>query len=258
MVAPPVIFNPARRLAARRRMRLHQQRPDAARFLLDHLADDLLERLAFLRAAPTRALVIGETTGRVAEALEAGGSSVLRADLTPRPGEQAIEEERPFPDDGFDLVAGIGLLDTVNDLPGALIHLRNALAPGGMVFASFMGAGSLPALRHAMLAADADRPAARLYPMVDVRAAAELVQRAGWADPVVDGHGLDVRYSSLERLVRDLREQGLGNVLASRAPVLDRAAYRRAEQAFAGRADEEGKVVERFEFVTLSGRRTRR
>ena len=106
-----------------------------------------------------------------------------------------------------------------------------------------------------MLAADAERPAARLHPMVDVRAGAQLIQRAGWADPVVDGHALHVRYKSLQRLAGDLREQALGNVLASRPPPLDRAAYRRAEAAFAAQAEEDGRVTETFETVTLSGRR---
>ena len=144
-------------------------------------------------------------------------------------------------------------LDTVNDLPGALIHIRNALAPGGRAIASFVGAGSLPALRGIMLAADGERPAARVHPMVDVRAGAQLLQRAGWADPVADSRTLTVAYRSLDRLAEDLRAQGLGNVLASHAP-LARKALERARTAFAAAADEQGRVVESFEILTLSGR----
>ena len=92
------------------------------------------------------------------------------------------------------------------------------------MIASFIGAGSLPALRAAMLVADGDRPAPRLHPQVDVRAGGQLLQRAGFADPVVDSRGLDVRFSSLERLVGDLRAQGLGNVLARSGPPLGKAA----------------------------------
>jgi len=253
---PPVIFDQARRLAARGRMRRLQQRADAARFVLADMVDDVLERLAFLRAAPERALVIGDWTGALARALAAGGAEVLRADPVPGPEELALDEERPFPHaNKFDLVVSLSLLDTVNDLPGALVHLRNALVPGGLGLASFMGAGSLPAVRQAMLAADGERPAARLHPMVDVRAGAQLLQRTGWSDPVADGHALKVRYSSLARLVGDLREQALGNVLASLAPPLDRGAYARAQAAFAAQADADGRVTETFEIVTLSGRR---
>ena len=125
------------------------------------------------------------------------------------------------------------------------------------MIASFLGAGSLPALREAMLAADAERPAARLHPMVDVRAAAQLVQRAGWADPVIDTRSLTVRYATITRLVGDLREQGIGQVLDSRPPRLERAAYRRAREFFAAQADADGRVTEVFEILTLSGQRPR-
>lgn len=254
---PPVIFDPQRRLTARRRLRRLQQREGAARFVTEHMVADVIERLDFLREAPSRAMLLGDWTGSLAGMLELRGTRVIAADPEPGPGQTPIHEERPFPMDGFDLIVSLGLLDTVNDLPGALIHIRNALAPGGLAVASLMGAGSLPALRAAMLAADGERPAARLHPMVDVRAGAELIQRAGWTDPVVDGHGLDVCYRSLDRLVNDLREQGLGNVLASRAPLLDRPAWRRAQSAWEERADDERRVTERFEIVTLSGRRRR-
>ena len=167
-----------------------------------------------------------------------------------------LDEERPYPRGGFDLVVSLGTLDTVNDLPGALIHIREALAPGGRAIAEFVGAGSVAHLRRAMLAADADRPAARLHPMVDIRAAAGLLQRAGWAEPVADGRTLKVAYRSLDRLLADLRDQGLGNVLASHAPPLGKAARERAREAFLDQADAEGRVVESFEILTLTGRRS--
>ena len=247
--APPTIFSPARRVAARRRAaRLHEG-ADPARFVVEDIVEDTLERLAFLRHEPQRALVIGDWTGELAEALRRQGAEAIEAE----PGE-GFDEEHPYPFGGFDLVASAATLDTVNDLPGALIHIRNALAPGGRAIASFVGAGSLPALRRIMLAADGERPAARLHPMVDVRAGAQLLQRAGWADPVADSRTLRVAYRSLERLVGDLRAQGLGNVLASKAPRLGKAGLERARAAFAAEADERGRVVETFEILTLSGR----
>ena len=246
--APPTIFSRSRRLAARRRSARLQREADPARFVIDDIAEDMLERLAFLRHEPRRALVIGAWTGTLAAARDAPGTEVAEAE--PAGG---FDEERPFPSGGFDFIASVATLDTVNDLPGALIHIRAALAPGGRALASFIGAGSLPALRRIMLAADGERPAARLHPMVDVRAGAQLLQRAGWADPVADSRTLTVAYRSLDRLVADLRAQGLGNVLASHAP-LGKAGLERAREAFAAEADEQGRVVERFEILTLSGR----
>jgi len=248
--APPTIFSPGRRIAVRRRISRLQQGLDPARFVIADIVADMLERLAFLRHEPKRALVIGDWMGDLAGALARLGAEVITAEP-----DDGFAEERPFPFGGFDFVASVATLDTVNDLPGALIHARNALAPGGRAIASFAGAGSLPALRRIMLAADGDRPAARVHPLVDVRAGAQLLQRAGWADPVADSRTLTVAYRSLEQLAADLRAQGLGNVLASRSPPLGKTGLERARAAFAAEADERGRVIERFEILTLSGRR---
>ena len=240
--APPIIFTPARRIAARQRMLALQRQPDRPRYLIDDMIEDVQDRIGFLRVEPKRALVIGDWTLGLAASLAAEV-------LEPAAG---FDEERPLPTDGYDFIASLGTLDTVNDLPGALVHLRQALAPGGLMIASFIGAGSLPQLRAAMLAADGDRPAPRMHPMVDVRAGAQLLQRAGFADPVADYRTLQASFRSLGGLVADLRAQGLTSVLARGGPPLGRAALARAAEAFDA-AGENGRTVERFEIVTLSG-----
>lgn len=211
---------------------------------------DVLERLAFVRQESGEALVIGDWTGALTPELVAGGHEVMGRDI------EELDEEQPFPSSGFDLIVSLGTLDTVNDLPGALIHLHSALAPGGRVIAQFLGAGSLGTLRAAMLAGDGERPAARTHPMVDVRSAAQLLQRAGWSDPVVDCRTLRASYRSLDSLVSDLRDQGLGSVLASAAPPLTRAGLENARQAFLEASRPDGRVTESFEILTLSGRRS--
>ncbi len=251
---PPTIFAPSRRRAMRERMRTLERHPDAPRFLAEDMAEDVLDRLAFLRHAPQRALIVGDTSGQLAEALAAQGCTVTRADPAPLAEEQHINEEQPFPEPaGFDLIAQLGTLGTVNDLPGAMLHIRRALAPGGLAVISLCGAGSLPALRQIMTETDGDRPAARLHPQVDVRAGGDLLQRCGFAQPMSDSRTLDVRYSSLHRLVADLRAQGLGNCLARPGPPLGKAALARAEAAFATLADSDGRVTERFAILTMSG-----
>ncbi|MDE2435111.1 MAG: class I SAM-dependent methyltransferase [Sphingomonadales bacterium] len=240
--APPVIFSRPRRIAAGKRSRRLQELPGAARYIADDMAEDVIERLGFLRHLPARALLIGGRTESLAATLAAQGCAVEQVDPS-----RGWDDERPFPDAGFDFIASLGTLDRINDPVGALVHIRQALAPGGLAIASFIGAGSLPALRSAMLAADGDRPAPRLHPMIDVRAGAQLLQRAGWADPVVDVRPLDVRFTSLASLVADLRAQGLVNVLARPGPPLGKAALAKAGAAFGSR------TVERFEILTLSG-----
>ena len=78
------------------------------------------------------------------------------------------------------------------------------------------------------------------------------MQRAGFADPVVDSRSLYVNFRSLDGLVADLRAQGLSNVLADPGPPLGKAALRHAGKVFAA-AGENGRTIEKFEILTLSG-----
>lgn len=241
---PPAIFVPQRRALRLARMIRRQQAPDCARYLADDVADDLTERLAFLRHVPARTLVLGDPVGVIGSSLP----GVVDAIANP-----AFPLDQPWPVKDHDLIVACLALDTVNDLPGALIHLRAALSSGGLALVTLLGAGSLPALRAIMQAADGDRPAPRIHPQVDVRAGAQLLQRAGFADPVSDSRTLTVRFPSLAGLVSDLRDQGLTGVLAQGGPPLGRTALRRAEQAFSDHADGDGRVSEQFELLTLSG-----
>jgi len=223
-----------------------QQAEDAPRYLMADMVEDIVERLAFLRVEPARALVIGDWTGELAQALS------RRGDVTSAEPVEGFDEEQPFPATGFDFIASLGTLDTVNDLPGALLHIRNALASGGLMIASFLGAGSLPVLRGAMLAADSERPAPRVHPQIDVRAGGQLLQRAGFADPVIDSRSLGASFRSLDGLVADLRAMGLSNVLARFGPSLGKPALTLAREAFAS-AGTDGRTTEHFEILTLSG-----
>lgn len=120
------------------------------------------------------------------------------------------------------------------------------------MIASFLSLGSLQNLREAMLEADGERPAPRLHPMVDVRAGGELLQRTLFADPVIDQRPLKVAFRSLDSLVADLRAQGASNVLNDAGPTLGKEARKRASAAFTARG-EDGRTVETFEILTLSG-----
>jgi SAM-dependent methyltransferase len=169
---------------------------------------------------------------------------------------EADEDRLPLAEGAFDLVVSIGALDTVNDLPGALILARRALRPDGLFLAAFAGAGSLPRLRAAMLAADAAQGGAspRIHPQIDVRAAGDLLARAGFALPVADAESVTVRFPHLPALVRDLRAMGATNILASRdRRPIGRAGLAAAIADFAAAADPDGKTAERFEILHLSG-----
>ena len=224
-------------------------------FLADHMADELIERLGWVTREFTDVLVLGMAPPSLIAALQARGMAIthggpIGTDV------QCDEDLLLFEPASFDLVIALGTLDSVNDLPGALIQINRALRPDGLMMAAMIGAGSLPRLKAAMLAADEASGrgvAARIHPQIDVRAAGDLLQRARFAMPVADSDTLMVRYSSLPALIADLRTHGWTNALASPPPPLGKAALIAALQSFASAAEQDGKTPERFELVYLSG-----
>ncbi|WP_209347576.1 methyltransferase [Pontixanthobacter sp. CEM42] len=244
--APPTIFSRQRSAAKWRRAFSRYKSGAAASFLLDDLTDDVIERIGFMQLQPKKALVVGDWSSAVPTFLGGLGSKIAVGQL----GD--FNEELPAPVSDYDLIAHLMGLGMVNDLPGALIHARNALAKDGIFIAAFPGAGSLSALRTITLAADGDRPSPRIHPMIDTSAASALLQRAGFKRQVVDSHTLSVRYRSLEQLVSDLRDHGLTCSLQRGSPPFTKQAFQRAKDAFESLRDDEGKVTETFEMLNLT------
>lgn len=251
--APRQLFSPQRRrLAMARGERLARQ---SGAFLAEHMADEIVERLGWVTRDFGEALVLGMAPPPLLAALEARGMRLTLAGPIGR-DVQCDEDLLPFEPARFDLVIALGTLDSVNDLPGALIQINRALRPDGLMMAAMIGAGSLPRLKAAMLAADeagGRGVAARIHPQIDVRAAGDLLQRARFAMPVADSDTLNVRYSSLPALIADLRAHGWTNTLASSGPAIGKSGLVAAMQRFAEDADNDGKTSERFEIVYLSG-----
>lgn len=254
-MSAPKIFDPERR---RRRRDRAASGFAAHDFLHTRMADELLDRLDAVRRPFATALDLGCLDGRIGRALATRGLATVSADPGFRfaraaTGVQCDEDMLPFADGSFDLVTAAGGLDSVNDLPGALLLIRRALRPDGLFLGAMFGAGSLPRLRAALLASDPDRAVARLHPQIDVRSAGDLLARAGFALPVADGERVMVRYGSIFPLLADLRGSGTSNVLAGATLPLGRAALARAAATFESFADADGKVSETIEIVHMLG-----
>ena len=243
----PEIFD--RALRRRRRDRAARDYPAHA-FLREHMVEGIHERLDAVKREFRDVLDLGcfdasfaLPNARIAR-LDAGYRFARAAG-----GVQADEDRLPFADGSFDLIVSAGVLDQVNDVPGALALARRALRPDGLFLAAFAGAGSLSALKSVFLAAE---PVARFHPQIDVRSAGDLLSRAGFALPVADTETLTVRYAGIGNLLRDLRGMAATNLLPGARP-LTRETLARVAQAFAGRADSDGRTAERFEIVYLTG-----
>lgn len=220
------------RVFDRRRVRLHRAQAagglDGADFLLREVADRLADRLDDIRNRFPLALDLGCHRGELGRVLNGRGGieRLIQADLAPemaaRAGGLAIacdEELLPFADGSLDAVLSCLSLHWVNDLPGALVQIRRALKPDGLFLAALFGGETLSELRQAWLEAESEIEGGagpRVSPFADLRDAAGLLQRAGFALPVADADRLTVNYPDALTLMRELKAMGEGNALIER------------------------------------------
>ncbi|HEY5380501.1 MAG TPA: methyltransferase domain-containing protein [Pseudolabrys sp.] len=256
----PVLFD-------RKLLRLRQSRARAAgpaTFLLDRVADEFSERLAAVLRQFDRVVDLGTPTDTLRRALTTSGkvAAIVAAvpAAVPRESLQVLadEEALPFADASLDLVVSALALQFVNDLPGTLIQIRRALKPDGLMMAAMIGGDSLNELRAAFAEAESeieDGLSPRVAPFADVRDLGSLLQRAGFALPVVDSDRLTVRYDSPLALMRDLRAMGASNVMCERRRTpLRRATLHKMLETYARRfANADGRLRATFEIVWLTG-----
>ena len=197
--------------------------------VLEDCADRLLDRLDDTTRRFTRALDIGGR-GVVAPRLRARGvpfvvsmdlsAGMLRAGMFKAGGEALSvagdEEFLPFAPGSFDLIVASLSLHWVNDLPGALVQIRRALAPDGLFLASLPALGTLQPLRDALGQAEATLRGGvspRVSPFPELRDGAGLLQRAGFALPVADLESVALAYRTALGLFADLRAAGEANAV---------------------------------------------
>ena len=211
----------------RRAVRLHRDRA-ASRVaqvapVLGEVAERLLDRLDDIKRRFTLALDVGGR-GAVAPRLRARGISTVSCELSPAMARLdgavvADPEWLPFAPASFDLVVANLSLHTVNDLPGALIQLRMALQPDGLLLASMPALRTLGELRTALAQSESDLAGGaspRVAPFAGLADCAALLQRAGFALPVADADSITLSYADPLGLLRDLQAAGESNAVALR------------------------------------------
>jgi SAM-dependent methyltransferase len=231
-----------------------------ALFLYERAFEDILERLSEIRRDFESALLIGTPDPEWPARLKRFAAKVQSADPGTRFAEaaggiQADADLIDFPDASFDLCVTVGTLDTINDLPGALLRLRHVLRPDSLLIGAVSGGDTLPMLRAAMRAADAVSGEAvpRVHPRIEAASLGQLLAAAGFRMPVVDVDRVKVSYRALGDLIRDLRATGMTNVLSQRARTpLTRAALAAAEAQFSA-DQQDGRTVETFELLHFAG-----
>ena len=264
MTTAPQIFDTAQLRRQRERMAGSARAND---FLLHRVADDFAERLEAVQRLFPVALDLGAHHGVIGPlvAQRHGTELVISADTTPAMLRQCPKphilvdlESLPFSDCSFDLVVSGLNLQFVNDLPGTLTQIRHVLKPDGLFFGAMLGGGTLHELRTAFMAAEAEMEGGaspRVAPFADVRDLGSLLQRAGFALPVVDADVVTVSYPTPLHLMRVIRAMGSANMLIERRRTpLRRATLMRAAEIYAERFSRgDGRIIATFEILTMTG-----
>lgn len=254
-----------RELLVRRRDRV-AERAEGADFLLHRVGEDIRERLQIVQRDFRVALNLGAHNGVVSRSIrdlenvglvidaDASEAFVSRCD---GPGLVCDEEALPFSGGELDLVVSGLSLQLVNDLPGALVQIREALKPDGLFLAALLGGQTLIELRQAWLEAETEKfggVSPRVAPFADVRALGALAQRAGFALPVVDSETITVTYSTPLALMAELKAMGASNMLVERARVpVTTGLLMRASEIYADRFGlDDGRIPATFEVLSLT------
>ncbi|MCB2102610.1 MAG: methyltransferase domain-containing protein [Rhodobacterales bacterium] len=256
----------ARRLRRDRLARLSDGDRADAGFLFAEVGERLADRLDDVTRRFPLALDLGARDGLMGRLLNGRGGieTLIQADPSPAlaalaPGMAlAMDEETlALADASLDLVVSNLALHWVNDLPGCLIQARRALKPDGLFLAAMLGGETLRELRWALTEAEqrvSGGVSPRVSPFADVRDAGALLQRAGFALPVVDLDEITVSYGDPLRLMADLRAMGESNaVLARRRQPAPRRLLAEAAGLYRERfGDADGRVPATFQVLFLT------
>jgi SAM-dependent methyltransferase len=216
-------------------------------FLFTAGAEGLADRLSAVTRRFQHGLWIGDAPPAALQGFAARWSTA-RFDVL---------ERLEAPPGDYDLAVSLYSLQAINDLPGALAQLRQALTPDGLFLGALLGGGTLHELREAFAAGESltrGGVSPRISPFADVRDLGALLSRAGFALPVADVERLTVRYGDFFALVRDLRAHGFTNALAQRSrSVLRRDTLAAVLTHYEQAHGVEGRLAASFETVFLTG-----
>lgn len=266
MSTTPMIFDRQLLKARRNRAANSFEKSD---FLIRTCAERLTDRLLDLTKRFKTVLNLGCYTGELAKVWPAQLQipCIIHADLSPKMAEKASikglavncdEEILPFSEGSLDAIISCLCLHWVNDLPGSLLQIRRSLKPDGMLLASLLGTETLFELRDALALAELEimgGVSPRISPFIHISDLGSLLQRAGFALPVVDTEIITVTYEDFFHLTLDLRRMGATNALNERSKIpTPRKVFMRAAEIYLEKfGDKKGRIPATFQILTITG-----
>ncbi len=230
-------------------------------FMWQHCATQLKERLLDIKRDFAQSVEISITPYVLTDEFLAQKNMGVITHASPLAGNGAViidEEFLPFAQQSLDAVISTGHLHWVNDVPGALVQLRQALKPDGVLVGALFGGETLRELRECMSQAEIELyggVSPRLSPFIGLQDMAALMQRTHFALPVVDNEIVTVNYSSFSKLIADLRGMGHTNAIAKRSTKpLSKKFWQRTEELYRQHhVNQDGKLQVTVEMIYFLG-----
>mgnify|MGYP006277041557 CR=1 FL=1 len=242
---------------------------DEYRFLFDQVSDSLSDRMLDIKREFETGLIFGANrlSARAQERIKKHGKfdNLFQTDfldLQPKYGDGinliAQEELLPLGRQKLDFIGSFLSLHTANDLPGALIQIKYALKPDGLFLGCLFGGETLYEMRQVLMESESrvlGGVSPRVMPFADKQQMGALLQRAGFALPVVDSDVLEVTYPDIYALMRDIRGMGETNIVKERSRQNPgKALFEKANDLYKQLySDEQGRLIARFEIIYLIG-----
>jgi NADH dehydrogenase [ubiquinone] 1 alpha subcomplex assembly factor 5 len=233
-------------------------------FLKERVTQDLANRLKLIRRSFHACVDLGGHIGYLGALLRE--IPIITTDLSEAMVRQAStplkvvldEEALPFAGNSIDLIISALSLHWVNDFPGLLAQSFQCLKPDGLFLVALFGENTLIELRDCLSTAEFELRggvAPRLSPMISIKDAGALLQRAGFALPVVDCDRLQVTYPHPLALLHDLQKMGESNALFKRSSIpLSRSLLEHTFQLYQKRYGLlDGRIVATFDVISLTG-----
>jgi malonyl-CoA O-methyltransferase len=207
---------------------------DAAAHLQAQVRAELISRLEGVSLAPKVVLDLGAGTGVASAQLKQRypKAQVIAADIAPgmlaaarrrsrfwRPIKCVVADaaQLPLADHSVDLVFSSLMYQWCEEPDGAFAEAQRVLRPGGLLLFSSFGPDTLRELREAWATVDAD---VHVNAFIDMHDLGSALQRAGFAEPVLDVDRHVLRYADAKSLMRELKAIGAHNVNAGRLRAL--------------------------------------